>query len=201
MPSSTVCRSVLNTIRLTHLLLFGVVCHASTNVFTRNRSRLGLICSNAHADSAPYITRMTDTTSFDYNTPFTPSRSKKKRRNRTGVAPVTPQVALDRTRQELSLGEWMQDCKRRWHAFRYCRGILTTELRLSGLVRESISSLFSHPTNPPRILCLGLGSPSSARDARSQLAFLLELCDAISIVCPFSLYRRSLVMASAFMCS
>ncbi|KAJ3492081.1 hypothetical protein NLI96_g241 [Meripilus lineatus] len=124
---------------------------------------------------------MGDIASFDYNTPFTPSRSKKKRKNKPGLVPVTPQVALDRARQELTLGEWMEDCKSRSPAFRLCRGILTTELRLSGLVREGISSLFSHSTNPLRILCLGLGSPSSARDARSQLAFLLELCDDIRI--------------------
>lgn len=136
---------------------------------------------------------MGDIASFDYNTPFTPSRSKKKRKNKPGLVPVTPQVALDRARQELTLGEWMEDCKSRSPAFRLCRGILTTELRLSGLVREGISSLFSHSTNPLRILCLGLGSPSSARDARSQLAFLLELCDDIRIVCSLSLYRRSMV--------
>ena len=34
----------------------------------------------------------------------------------------------------------------------------------------------------PKVLCLGLGSPSASRDARAQLAFLLTLCEDLRIV-------------------
>lgn len=147
---------------------------------------------------------MTDTESFDYNTQFTPARPKKKRKNKTGLVPILPQVALERTIQELTTGGWMLECTR--------RSPLLPSLPenahqnnfnpvFSELVRETASSIFSYLSNPRRIICLGLGSPSSSRDARAQLAFLLELCDSIFIVCSLSLYRRSLVMASVFMCS
>lgn len=33
------------------------------------------------------------------------------------------------------------------------------------------------------VICLGLGSPSSSHNARVQLAFLLEICDHLLIVC------------------
>lgn len=33
------------------------------------------------------------------------------------------------------------------------------------------------------VICLGLGSPSSSQNARVQLAFLLEICDHLLIVC------------------
>ena len=35
----------------------------------------------------------------------------------------------------------------------------------------------------PKVLCLGLGSPTASREARAQLAFLLEVCDDLIIVC------------------
>ncbi len=69
-----------------------------------------LIRAITHARSVLYFKNMTDSAAFDYNTPFTPSRSKKKRKNKTSV---TPQVALDRTRQELLKGDWVQQCQRR----------------------------------------------------------------------------------------
>lgn len=40
----------------------------------------------------------------------------------------------------------------------------------------------------PDILCLGLGSPGSSRDARVQLAFLLSVCHELDIVCLLFLY-------------
>ncbi|CDO70712.1 hypothetical protein BN946_scf184798.g27 [Trametes cinnabarina] len=40
---------------------------------------------------------------------------------------------------------------------------------------------FAASDTAPNILCLGLGSPASSRDARAQLAFLLAACDDLSI--------------------
>jgi len=42
---------------------------------------------------------------------------------------------------------------------------------------------------PSKILCLGLGSPSSSSNSRAQLAFLLEICKATAIEhCNVSVY-------------
>lgn len=35
---------------------------------------------------------------------------------------------------------------------------------------------------PRKVLCLGLGSPSSSRDARAQLALLSYLCASLDVV-------------------
>lgn len=39
----------------------------------------------------------------------------------------------------------------------------------------------------PVVLCLGLGSPSSSRIARVQLAFLTETCQLLKVVCGVSI--------------
>ncbi|KAI0078192.1 hypothetical protein K474DRAFT_1660856 [Panus rudis PR-1116 ss-1] len=89
---------------------------------------------------------------------FQPARPRKNRKNRTGVQSITPAAALERTRQELILGNWIQECK--------------------DLLREGLNLL---SVDSPQVLCLGLGSPASGRDPRAQLVFLLELCDDISL--------------------
>ena len=47
------------------------------------------------------------------------------------------------------------------------------------IIRESMDAASFRCTS---VLCLGLGSPSSSRDARAQLAFLLTLCEDLRIV-------------------
>ncbi len=52
--------------------------------------------------------------SFGYDTPFIPSRPRKKRKNRPGKAEqVNHGTALERTRQELLHGDWIHKCTRR----------------------------------------------------------------------------------------
>ncbi len=46
--------------------------------------------------------------SFAYDAPFTPSRPRKKRKNRAGKQPADHPAALERTRQELLTGDWSQ---------------------------------------------------------------------------------------------
>ena len=52
---------------------------------------------------------------------------------------------------------------------------------LLDLLESSWSNLF--PPEKPAVLCLGLGSPSSSRIARAQLAFLMETCRLLKVVC------------------
>ncbi|RPD65925.1 hypothetical protein L226DRAFT_530050 [Lentinus tigrinus ALCF2SS1-7] len=48
-------------------------------------------------------------------------------------------------------------------------------------LRESLEEAFPPADAAPDVLCLGLGSPSSSRDARAQLALLLAACDDLRI--------------------
>lgn len=56
---------------------------------------------------------------------------------------------------------------------------------ISETLCDSLADLNVIPSSESSLdaLCLGLGSPSSSRDARSQLAFLLGTCDKLNIVC------------------
>ncbi|EKM55678.1 uncharacterized protein PHACADRAFT_93502, partial [Phanerochaete carnosa HHB-10118-sp] len=46
------------------------------------------------------------------------------------------------------------------------------------LIHDALQAL---AIQQPRVLCLGLGNPSSSRDARAQLAFLLAVCDDLTL--------------------
>ena len=52
---------------------------------------------------------------------------------------------------------------------------------------KRLKSLSRVERKPWKVVCLGLGSPSSSQIARTQLVFLLDLCDALSIVSTASL--------------
>lgn len=54
------------------------------------------------------------------------------------------------------------------------------EMKSAELLRDSLNQISFTALS---ILCLGLGSPTSSRDARAQLAFLVQLCDTLNIVC------------------
>ena len=56
---------------------------------------------------------------------------------------------------------------------------------LLDLLESSWRSLSSN--EKPVVLCLGLGSPSSSRIARVQLAFLTETCQLLKVVCAVSI--------------
>jgi len=94
----------------------------------------------------------------DSESAFTPARPRKNRKHRTGNIRIPPEVALERTKQELISSDWLSECQ---------------DLLLETLQLLSASS--------SEVLCLGLGSPSSSRDARAQLVFLLDICEKISL--------------------
>ncbi|KAI0340597.1 SRR1-domain-containing protein [Trametopsis cervina] len=102
---------------------------------------------------------MASTSDFEYEAPFTPARPRKKRKNKTAQEHPNPQMVLERTREELHTGDWARDCAK--------------------LLRDALKTLSPLHSELPqvKVLCLGLGSPSASRDARAQLAFLLEVCD------------------------
>ncbi|KAI0336322.1 hypothetical protein GY45DRAFT_1222945, partial [Cubamyces sp. BRFM 1775] len=98
---------------------------------------------------------------FGYEDHFTPARTRKKRKNRPQAAPPSLTVLLDKTSEELAHGDWLRETQRP--------------------LRESLEEAFPASDAAPGVLCLGLGSPASSRDARAQLAFLLAACDDLSI--------------------
>ncbi|KAH9951398.1 hypothetical protein B0H21DRAFT_280471 [Amylocystis lapponica] len=111
--------------------------------------------------------------SFSYADPFTPSRTRKKRKNRISREPVSPHLLLVRTRRDLSTNDWLH--KSTQH------------------LRDTLAFL---PSQPLGILCLGLGSPSGSPDARAQLVFLLAVCDDLSIVCISVLVPRDITRST-----
>jgi hypothetical protein len=55
--------------------------------------------------------------------------------------------------------------------------------RSTALVVGTTADESSKDRDQVRVLCLGLGSPSTSKNARIQLAFLLEACKNLNIVC------------------
>ncbi|KAI0721566.1 SRR1-domain-containing protein [Cerioporus squamosus] len=98
---------------------------------------------------------------FGYDDHFTPARTRKKRKNRPPTEPPSPSVLLDKASEELAPTDWLRDTMQ--------------------TLRESLEEAFPPADDTPDVLCLGLGSPSSSRDARAQLAFLLAACDDLRI--------------------
>ncbi|KAG9318518.1 hypothetical protein JVU11DRAFT_609 [Chiua virens] len=97
--------------------------------------------------------------SFIYDS-FTRVNPRKKRKGkRKGNANTTPTDLLTRVKEELEAdASWSTGC------------IDLLEKALSGARLK-----------PRKVLCLGLGSPSLSRDARAQLALLINLCAASDI--------------------
>jgi len=100
---------------------------------------------------------MTDST-FSYSD-FIPAKSAKKRKNKNVIAPLSTSHSLAQLRNQIRQEEWFTQC--------------------SHLLESSWRSLFSN--EKPVVLCLGLGSPSSSRIARAQLAFLTETCQLLKV--------------------
>ncbi|KAG8217546.1 hypothetical protein J3R82DRAFT_5695 [Butyriboletus roseoflavus] len=91
--------------------------------------------------------------SFAYDS-FTRVSPRKRRRGKNRVDATTPSDLLTRLKEELKAdGGWSLGCKEIFHE------------ALRGACVE-----------PQKVLCLGLGSPSSSREARAQLALLSYLC-------------------------
>ncbi|KAH7924552.1 hypothetical protein BV22DRAFT_497717 [Leucogyrophana mollusca] len=97
--------------------------------------------------------------SFAYSDSFIQAgpRKKRKGKGKAREAP-SPLVLLERTQEEIASGDWFSECQE----------ILQGALRDTSVVS-------------PEVLCLGLGSPASSRDARAQLAFLIRQCASFDI--------------------
>ncbi|PIL23810.1 hypothetical protein GSI_13561 [Ganoderma sinense ZZ0214-1] len=99
---------------------------------------------------------------FGYEDHFTPARTRKKRKNRPPAESPSPTLLLERASEELARIDWLRDAQQ--------------------ALRETLQEAFAFNAGAaPDVLCLGLGSPSSSRDARAQLAFLLAVCDDLRI--------------------
>ncbi len=125
---------------------------------------------------------MTKNTSFPY-TDFVPVRSKRRRGNWGKQEGISPIVLLRGLRDELEADKWFAQCKRP------CTDFFSFSCHIAyswvicvniEIIDESLRHLKMDFTG---VICLGLGSPSSSHNARVQLAFLLEICDHLLIVC------------------
>ncbi|KAG2158435.1 SRR1-domain-containing protein [Suillus bovinus] len=97
-------------------------------------------------------------TSFEYSQATTRARARKNRRgNGRHEQPLLTDL-VDRSIADIESNGWMTTCL--------------------GLVKDALRK-----TNMtcPDVLCLGLGSPSSSREARAQLAFLISSCTILEI--------------------
>lgn len=95
-------------------------------------------------------------TSFAYSQATTRARARKKRR---GDEPPLLIDLVDRCKADIESDGWIATCL--------------------GLVQDALRKT-DMPC--PDVLCLGLGSPSSSRVARAQLAFLISSCTILEIV-------------------
>ncbi|KZT26499.1 SRR1-domain-containing protein [Neolentinus lepideus HHB14362 ss-1] len=92
---------------------------------------------------------------------YVQSSSRRKRKGKTTQQHRPAERLLQQCLQELRDGNWVRECKQ--------------------LVRDAFSQVGWTRIESVQILCLGLGSPSSSQNAAAQLAFLLDLCDDLSI--------------------
>ncbi|OJA11939.1 hypothetical protein AZE42_06377 [Rhizopogon vesiculosus] len=93
-------------------------------------------------------------TSFAYST-LVP---RKRRKGKVGCKPPVLIDLVDRAKTDIESNGWMTTC---------------LDLIQDALRETNISC--------PDVLCLGLGSPSTSREARAQLAFLIRLCAVLDI--------------------
>lgn len=128
-------------------------------------------------------------TQFAYEDHFTPVRTRKKRKNRPPAESPSPSVLLDRALEELTRSDWLRDTKRLSSCPSPHYHSLTRLSVYPGALRETLEEAFAFNAGATlNVLCLGLGSPASSRDARAQLAFLLAVCDDLRIVCRLPIY-------------
>ena len=121
-------------------------------------------------------------TQFGYEDHFQPARTRKKRKNRPPTEPPSPSVLLARASEELAGTDWLRDTLRPSLRSLTSSPLLTDPRVLPGMLRDALEDAFPASDVAPDVLCLGLGSPSSSRDARAQLALLLAACDDLRIV-------------------
>ncbi|KAG2349582.1 hypothetical protein BDR05DRAFT_955459 [Suillus weaverae] len=97
-------------------------------------------------------------TSFAYSQATTRARARRNRRGNGRHEPPLLIDLVDRCKADIESNGWITSCL----------GLVQDALR-----KTNISC--------PDVLCLGLGSPSSSREARAQLAFLINSCTILEI--------------------
>jgi SRR1 len=127
---------------------------------------------------------------------FTTVKSRKKRKNKSPQAPPPLSDLLAAVREQISHSEWFAQCSRPCpiETPPFSTLVLTNPMCVE--ILEDAWKDFSAvdaptPTRGLKVLCLGLGSPSSSQIARIQLAFLAETCKRLEVVC-FHFYRTSI---------
>jgi len=155
------------------------------------------------------------TSSFSY-TEFKPVSTSRKRHSRGHFNPTTTSHVIS-LGEKLAEGEWFTECSSPyssefdddppffvsvWAFLVRLRHFYPPELLKDawGRFSASVTSVASEGSSiRVRVLCLGLGSPSTSKDARIQLAFLVEICKCLGIVC-INLFRspRDEVMWTIF---
>ncbi|KAG2157415.1 SRR1-domain-containing protein [Suillus clintonianus] len=105
--------------------------------------------------------------SFVYSQAVTRARARKNRRGNGRHEPPLLIDLVDRCKADIGSNGWITTCLG-WGA-----GSHPLSLVQDALQKTNISY--------PDVLCLGLGSPSTSREARAQLAFLISLCDSLQI--------------------
>lgn len=98
-------------------------------------------------------------TSFAYSQATTRARGRKNRRGDGRHEPPLLIDLVDRCKADIESEGWITTCL--------------------GLIQDALQKT-DRPC--PDVLCLGLGSPSSSRVARAQLAFLISSCTILEIV-------------------
>ncbi|KAG1762446.1 SRR1-domain-containing protein [Suillus occidentalis] len=104
-------------------------------------------------------------TSFAYSQATTRTRARKKRR---GDEPPLLIDLVDRCKADIESDGWITTCLG-WER------ASTNDCLIQDALRKTDMPC-------PDVLCLGLGSPSSSRVARAQLAFLISSCTILEIV-------------------
>lgn len=115
---------------------------------------------------------------FRYTDGFKTSGTRKKRTGKP-VLQHTSSELYDSSLQDLRTGSWLQECHRSFSASAPDPSIKNSCF-LAGLTRDAVKEA---SIDSPSVLCLGLGCPASSRNARSQLAFLIETRDNLFLVC------------------
>ena len=80
---------------------------------------------------------------FEYEAPFTPTRSRKKRKNKIPQERPDPAVVLTRTIEELTSGNWISQCTRKLP-----RPIFPTTDLTDPITRQNLCARQCKPSRP-----------------------------------------------------
>lgn len=127
---------------------------------------------------------------------FSSVKSRKKRKNKSPKAPPPVSDLLAAVREQVRHSEWFGQCSRPCSIDPPFSTLFLTYSMCVEILEDAWEnfSAVDAPTRGPKVLCLGLGSPSSSQIARIQLAFLTEACKRLEVVC-FYFYCTSIFCA------